>query len=40
MTPLQLLGGLGMQALWIAAGVLALKLSWNAAVRQYSAVGG
>lgn len=38
--PEQLLGGLGMQALWILAGLVGVQVVWRAAVRQYSAVGG
>lgn len=39
MTPQALLAGLGMQAAWIAAGLLALQLVWRAALRAYAAVG-
>lgn len=39
MTPAQLVGGLGMQALWIALGGLTLAAVWRLAIRQYSAVG-
>lgn len=40
LTPAQLLGGLGMQLLWIAIGSALVALVWRAGVRQYSAVGG
>jgi ABC-2 type transport system permease protein len=36
----QLIGGLAMQALWIAIGSLALRAIWPFAVRRYSAVNG
>jgi ABC-2 type transport system permease protein len=32
--------GLGMQAVWIAAGVLALSLAWPRAVARFTSVGG
>ncbi|MGC8668616.1 MAG: ABC transporter permease [Chthonomonadales bacterium] len=35
----QVLAGLAMQGVWIAAGVLLLRVLWSAGVRQYSAVG-
>jgi ABC-2 type transport system permease protein len=38
--PDQLWGGLIMQALWIAIGGALALLAWQAAIRQYSAVGG
>jgi ABC-2 type transport system permease protein len=40
MSALQLLGGLGMQLLWIVIGWLAVMLVWRICVRQFSAVGG
>jgi len=40
MTPVELLGGLGMQALWIVIGIAAVNLVWKLGIRQYSAVGG
>jgi ABC-2 type transport system permease protein len=36
----ELLGGLAMQALWIAIGAIAVRLIWPIAVRHYSAVSG
>lgn len=38
-TPAELLGGLGMQALWILGGVLLANITWNAGIRRFSAVG-
>jgi ABC-2 type transport system permease protein len=38
--PAQLLGGLGMQLLWIAIGWALVQLVWRAGVRRYGAVGG
>ena len=35
----ELLGGLAMQALWIAIGSVGVAIVWRFAVRQYSAVG-
>jgi ABC-2 type transport system permease protein len=35
-----LLGGLGMQLLWILAGVVAFRFAWRAAIKRFSAVGG
>jgi ABC-2 type transport system permease protein len=35
-----LLGGLAMQAAWIAVGVVAIRLAWPFAVRRFAAVGG
>jgi ABC-2 type transport system permease protein len=35
-----LLGGLAMQALWIAVGALAVKVVWRRGVRRFTAVGG
>jgi ABC-2 type transport system permease protein len=35
----ELLGGLAMQALWIAIGSIGVALVWRVAVRRYSAVG-
>jgi ABC-2 type transport system permease protein len=40
MSALEMLGGLGMQLLWIALGWVAVKLMWRFSVRQFSAVGG
>ena len=34
------LRGLGMQLIWLAAAVLAFRLTWTAAVRRYTAVSG
>jgi ABC-2 type transport system permease protein len=39
-TPQYLLWGLAMQLLWILLGLLVVRLTWNTAVRRYSAVGG
>jgi ABC-2 type transport system permease protein len=39
MSPNQLIGGLAMQGLWIAIGVILVNLVWKAGVRRYSAVG-
>lgn len=36
----ELLGGLAMQALWIAIGAIGVRLVWPFAVRRYSAVSG
>jgi viologen exporter family transport system permease protein len=36
----ELLGGLAMQALWIAISIVGIRLLWPVAVRRYSAVGG
>jgi viologen exporter family transport system permease protein len=38
--PEQLIGGLGMQLLWIAISAVAVALTWKRAVRRFSAVGG
>jgi len=35
-----LLGGLGMQALWVLIGLALFKLAWGRAIRRFSAVGG
>ena len=35
-----LLGGLAMQALWIAVGALGVRVVWRAGIRRYGAVGG
>jgi ABC-2 type transport system permease protein len=40
LTPAQLLGGLGMQALWTVIGADVGQLVWRAGVRRYGAVGG
>ena len=37
--PVDLLTGLGMQALWIVAGWLAVRLFWNVSVRRFTSVG-
>jgi ABC-2 type transport system permease protein len=37
--PVQLLTGLGMQALWIAIGAALVAIFWRFSVRRYSAVG-
>lgn len=35
----ELLGGLGMQALWILAGILLANIFWRAGIRRFSSVG-
>jgi ABC-2 type transport system permease protein len=40
LSPAALLGGLAMQALWIAIGAVVLRKAFAVAVRRYSAVGG
>ena len=40
MTLTHMLGGLGVQLLWIAIGWLAVMIMWRFSVRQFSAVGG
>lgn len=35
-----LLGGLGIQALWIVIGLLLFRLAWGRAIRHFSSVGG
>jgi ABC-2 type transport system permease protein len=37
--PGQLLGGLAMQAFWVAIGSIGVRLVWHSAIRRYSAVG-
>ena len=37
MTPEELIGGLGMQLLWITLGALAVSLVWKVAIRRFSA---
>ena len=39
LTTRQLLTGLGLQAVWVAAGVLLVAAVWRVGVRRYSAVG-
>ena len=39
LTPAQVLTGLGMQAAWLAAGLVLMKRVWRAGLRVYSAVG-
>jgi len=36
----ELLGGLAMQALWIAIGAIGVRVVWRFAIRRYGAVGG
>jgi ABC-2 type transport system permease protein len=36
----QLVGGLGMQLLWIVIGVVSVSILWRFAIRRFSAVGG
>ena len=36
----ELIGGLGMQLLWIVVGATGIALVWPRAVRRYSAVNG
>lgn len=38
-TPAELLGGLGMQALWIVIGLLLANVTWRAGIRRFSSVG-
>jgi ABC-2 type transport system permease protein len=40
MTPVQLIGGLGMQLFWIVLGVIAANILWKFGIRRFSAVGG
>jgi ABC-2 type transport system permease protein len=40
LTPEQLIGGLGMQLLWITLGTVSANLLWKVAIRRFSAVGG
>jgi ABC-2 type transport system permease protein len=40
MAPAQLLEGLGMQLLWVAAGSVLVRAVWRFAIRRYSAVSG
>jgi ABC-2 type transport system permease protein len=40
MTLDELIGGLGMQLLWITLGAIAVSLLWKVAIRRFSAVGG
>ena len=40
LTTRQLLGGLGMQVLWIGLGIAAVSILWRFAIRRFSAVGG
>ncbi len=35
----EIVAGLGWQLFWLASGILAFRLTWRQAVRQYSAVG-
>ncbi len=39
LTPQQLLGGLGMQLLWIGLGVILVNIVWRMGIRRFSAVG-
>ena len=39
LTTRQLLTGLGLQAVWVAAGALLVAAVWRVGVRRYSAVG-
>jgi ABC-2 type transport system permease protein len=36
----ELIGGLAMQALWIAIGAIGVRIVWRFAIRRYGAVGG
>jgi viologen exporter family transport system permease protein len=40
LSTVQLVGGLAMQALWIAVGALVVRLVWRRGIRRYAAVGG
>jgi ABC-2 type transport system permease protein len=39
LNPQELLGGLGMQTLWILVGLAAVRVMWNMGIQRYSAVG-
>ncbi len=39
LTPQELLGGLGVQALWILAGLVCVNIMWRFGIRRFSAVG-
>jgi ABC-2 type transport system permease protein len=39
LTPTQTLAGIGMQAAWLAAGLVLMKFVWRAGLKVYSAVG-
>jgi ABC-2 type transport system permease protein len=39
LTPGELIGGLGMQALWIGIGILLVNVVWRFGIRRFSAVG-
>jgi ABC-2 type transport system permease protein len=39
LTPVELLSGLGIQALWIAIGIGVVNLVWHFGIRRFSAVG-
>ena len=40
MTTNELVGGLGMQLLWVVLGLIAVNIMWKFGVRRFSAVGG
>ncbi len=40
LTPSEALFGFGMQAIWLIISVIAVRLIWRGAVKQYTAVGG
>jgi ABC-2 type transport system permease protein len=35
----ELIGGLGIQALWVVIGAVIVQVVWRAGIRQYTAVG-
>ncbi len=39
LTPQEVWAGFGIQAIWIAAGTIALKILWHYGIKRYSAVG-
>jgi ABC-2 type transport system permease protein len=39
LTPAQVLTGIGMQAMWLAAGLVLMRFVWRAGLKVYSAVG-
>ena len=40
MTTNELVGGLGMQVLWVVLGLIAVNIMWKFGIRRFSAVGG
>jgi len=39
LTPVQVLTGIGMQAAWLMAGLVLMRLVWRAGLKVYTAVG-